>query len=480
MAKARILIVEDSFIVAFHLRTTLESDGYIVSGQCDSGEQAIASIESSRPDLVLMDIMLSGKLDGIETASKIRSRFNVPVIFITALTDKDTINRAKITEPYGYLTKPFEDLQIFTVIEIALYKHDIESRLKQSEQRYFSTVNSISDCVITIDRNYCVSYMNPSAENVTGCRLHDAIGRPVGEVLALTDEATNDTGVNPLQCPLLSGRVARMPDNLFLAGRQGMEIPIGESSLSPIMDKSGDITGMIIVFKDMTDKRAHEKLMKEIKQTEMAALIEGQEKERARIAKDLHDGLGQMLNAIKMNVGFLINNKEEASHLSRLLDEAIMESVRISENLLPSKLRDFGLSVCLEAFCDQLSSNTGIDISFHLHGMESELTEAEKINFYRIAQEAVSNSIKHSGASEIYVQLTFESSYVRFSVEDNGKGTTAACAPVSRSVQPGGNGLVNMRDRAESMGGKFSVESDPRRGTLVIVEVPVKNLVLNG
>src|SRR6218665_1518222 len=141
MSKAGILIVEDSFIVAYHLQATLESEGYTVLNRCDSAEAALQFVESSRPDLVLMDIMLSGHMDGIEAASVLKSTYNVPVVYITALTDKNTIGRAKVTEPYGFLTKPFEDREIFTVIEMALYKHDIESRLKQSEERYFSTVN---------------------------------------------------------------------------------------------------------------------------------------------------------------------------------------------------------------------------------------------------------------------------------------------------------------------------------------------------
>ncbi|HCW09187.1 MAG TPA: hypothetical protein DGG95_17660, partial [Cytophagales bacterium] len=185
MSKGKIFIVEDSFIVSYHLQTTLESDGYMVIGMCDSGEAAIQSIEKNRPDLVLMDIMLAGKMDGIETAAIIKFRFNIPVIYITALTDKDTIDRAKITEPYGYLTKPFEDREIFTVIGMALYKHRIELKLKESEEKYFSTVNSISDAVVSIDKDFKVLYVNPSASALTGWGLEDAIGKPITTVLSL-------------------------------------------------------------------------------------------------------------------------------------------------------------------------------------------------------------------------------------------------------------------------------------------------------
>jgi CheY-like chemotaxis protein len=158
--KTTILIVEDSLIVAMHLQSTLESEGYSVIGKCSSGEEAIQFAEQGEIDLVLMDIMLSGKLDGIETSEILRRRFRIPVIYITALTDKSTIHRAKLTEPYGYLTKPFEDREIFTVIEMALYKHAIEVKLKESEDKYFSTVKSISDAVVVIDKDFLITYIN--------------------------------------------------------------------------------------------------------------------------------------------------------------------------------------------------------------------------------------------------------------------------------------------------------------------------------
>ncbi len=472
MSKARILVVEDSFIVAYHLQTTLESEGYEVLGKCDSGESAIEFVESSRPDLVLMDIMLTGKMDGIETSAILKSKYNVPVIYITALTDKDTIERAKITEPYGYLTKPFEDREIFTVIEMALYKHRIESKLKESEEKYFSTVNSISDAVITIDRDYCVTYMNPTAIALTQCTLNEAMGKPVTEILKLRNVVTQETFVNPIQCSLYTGNSNAMPDDLVLIGKNQVEAPIGESSLSPLLDSRGSFVGLIIVFKDLTEKAEHEKIVREMDIQRRAAMIEGQEKERARIAKDLHDGLGQMLNAIKMNASLIVTDPNDAANLSRLLDEAIQESVRISENLLPAKLRDFDLATCLKSLCTQVSRSVNSNVSFFNVGTHSAMGQSQKVNFYRIAQEAVNNSIKHAKAGSITVQLSEANDTVRLSVEDDGGGLSSQM--IARQ-----NGLINMRDRAEIMGGKLTIESDPKRGTIVIVEVPTDKLLIN-
>lgn len=473
MPKASILIVEDSFIVAYHLQATLEGEGYTVVGKCDSGEAAIAFAEVNQPDLVLMDIMLTGAMDGIESAATLKARFNIPVIYITALTDKETISRAKVTEPYGYLTKPFEDHEIFTVIEMALYKHDIESRLRQSEAKYFSTVNSISDAVVSIDRNCRITFMNPTALAMTQWTFKAAMDKPVTDVLNLRNNATLEVRVNPVQCPVGMGRINKMPDNLVLIGKNASWAPIGESSMSHLLDNKGNFTGLIIVFKDLTEREARDKLVKELERSRKAALIEGQEKERSRIAKDMHDGLGQMLNAIKMNTKILARDNEAEESLSRLLEEAIQESVRISENLLPAKLRDFDLAVCLRSLCNDIKNSTRSQISFEAHGLAFAMGQSQKINFYRIAQEAINNSIKHAHAEIISVQLNESGGIVRLSMEDNGKGFSEASPPAANRQ----NGLINMRDRTEIMGGELTIESDPQRGTLVIVEVPTINLI---
>jgi len=472
MSKARILIAEDSFIVAYHLQNTLESEGYTVLSKCDSAEAVLQFVETNRPDLVVMDIMLSGSMDGIQAASVLKSKYNIPVVYITAFADRNTIGRAKITEPYGFLTKPFEDREIFTVIEMALYKHDIESRLKQSEEKYFSTVNSISDAVITVDRDYFISYMNPSAEAITQCTSAIAQGRPVMAVLNLKNDVTQETAINPIQCMLGTGNLSCMPDDLIVIGKNGLEIPIGESSLSPMLDNKGNFIGLIIVFKNLMERKSHDRLMQEMEYHQMTALIEGQEKERARIAKDLHDGLGQMLNAIKINVGLMRTDSADSISLSRLLDDAIQESVRISENLLPAKLRDFDLATSLRSFCADIRKATRSQISFEGHGTKFRMKQSQKVNFYRIAQEAVNNAIKHSDAKSISVQLNEKKDYVRLSVEDDGGGMEQN-SPGSSMAQ---NGLVNMRDRAKMMGGKLTIESDPQRGTMVIVEVPTHKL----
>jgi PAS domain S-box-containing protein len=129
MTEAKILIVEDEGIIAKSLKVVLEEFGYEISSITSSGEEAIKKVKKDKPDLVLMDIMLKGDINGIEAAKKIKSDFNIPVIYLTAYTDKQILERAKITEPFGYIVKPFENRELCSTIEIALYKNQMEKKI---------------------------------------------------------------------------------------------------------------------------------------------------------------------------------------------------------------------------------------------------------------------------------------------------------------------------------------------------------------
>ena len=124
---SKILVVEDESIIAADIAASLRNLGHEVTATVTSGERAIRKVEENKPDLIFMDIVINGDMDGIETAEQIRSRFKVPVVFLTAYADEDTLRRAKITGPFGYLTKPFEDTDLRIAVEIALYKAAMEA-----------------------------------------------------------------------------------------------------------------------------------------------------------------------------------------------------------------------------------------------------------------------------------------------------------------------------------------------------------------
>jgi two-component system response regulator LytT len=142
MSKINILITEDESIVAKDIQMSLKKLGYNVIGICNNGEDAIRTAEEHRPDIVLMDIMLKGEMSGIEAADQIRKRLNIPLIFLTAYADESTLSKAKITEPYGYIIKPFKEIDLRTTIEMALYKHQKEDEVKKERDFLYSIVEN--------------------------------------------------------------------------------------------------------------------------------------------------------------------------------------------------------------------------------------------------------------------------------------------------------------------------------------------------
>jgi diguanylate cyclase (GGDEF)-like protein/PAS domain S-box-containing protein len=182
MAKAQILVVEDDNIVAMELRNRLQELGYTVAAVVAYGEEAIEKAGEKRPDAVLMDIRLRGAMDGIEAAEQIRSCFDIPVIYLTAYADENTLQRAKTTEPYGYVMKPFETRELYAVIEMALHKHKLETALRESEEKYRRVVEQSSDGIVLVDERGAIIDWNRAAEQITGLKRAEVLGHPLWDI----------------------------------------------------------------------------------------------------------------------------------------------------------------------------------------------------------------------------------------------------------------------------------------------------------
>ena len=249
MKKAQVLVVEDERIVAKDIQSSLQKLGYVVPDMVSSGEEAIAKVEKGDPDLVLMDIMLKGNMDGVEAAEQIRSRFNVPVVYLTAHADDYTLQRAKMTESFGYILKPFEEKELHTTIEMALHKHKMERKL---EQQVSTILKSIGDGVIAVDREGGVTFMNPVAEALTGWKAEEVLGKSLGEIVIIIEQETGESLERPLAATL-EGAVVNAVD-LILISREGRKIPI-DYRVSPIRDEEDNISGEVLTLRDITQLR---------------------------------------------------------------------------------------------------------------------------------------------------------------------------------------------------------------------------------
>lgn len=260
----KILIVEDEMIVAEDISKTLEKIGYKVTGIAPSRRKAIHQIKQIKPDLVLMDIVLQGTDNGIELAETIYNEYNIPVVYLTAYIDKKTIDRAKMTRPYGYIPKPFEKQILESTIEIALYKHDMEQRLRASEAWFFQTLSSIGDGVIATDREAKVMFINPVAEELTGWKLKKAQSRPLRDVFSVINPKNGRKIQVPIARVIKTGEGKSFTDQTLLVGKDLRKIPI-EQSCGPIKNSRDEVIGMVIVFRDISEliKFEHERKMAE-------------------------------------------------------------------------------------------------------------------------------------------------------------------------------------------------------------------------
>ncbi|MFB8787686.1 MAG: response regulator [Potamolinea sp.] len=261
--KINILVVENETVVALNIQNRLEEIGYGVPDIVSSGEQAIAKAESINPDLVLMDIRLTGKMDGIQAAEKIRTKLKIPVVYMTAYTDRETLERAKLTEPYGYIIKPFEARELYSAIEIALYKHQIEKQLKEREQWLATTLTSIGDAVITTDSKGLITFMNPIAESLTGWKQTEALGEEVSQIFRIIDERTHEEEENPIAIALQQGEIVGLGNHTLLIARNGTAIPIDDSA-APIKNEAENVTGAVLVFHDIIERKQAEAVLQSL------------------------------------------------------------------------------------------------------------------------------------------------------------------------------------------------------------------------
>ena len=187
-----ILVVEDDGIIGQHLQNTLKKLGYGVLGVINNGLDAIQAAADGHPDLILMDIVLEGEMTGVEAADQIGKVSDIPVVYLTAYADNEILQQAKITNPFGYLLKPFEERNLHATIEIALQKHRLEQRLRESEERYSAIVEQSTDGIVLIDpESYQILEVNPAFLHLAGLSNEDIAPHTILSLIEAHNAASN-------------------------------------------------------------------------------------------------------------------------------------------------------------------------------------------------------------------------------------------------------------------------------------------------
>jgi len=251
-ASKRILVVEDERIVARDIQRSLTDLGYQVPVTAATSEQALRLVGEHCPDLVLMDVRLKGDVDGIDTAALLKEKFEVPIVYLTAYADALTVERAKATEPLGYVLKPLRPNELRSTVELALYRHEMEKRLREREHWLTTTLRSIGDAVISTDEQGLVTYLNPTAEALLGVQRTEALGRRCQELIELVDEHSRQPMENPVTTVLRELKPTQI-EGALLGG--GGRVHLLANSTSPIVDERGRVLGAVMVFQDVTEQR---------------------------------------------------------------------------------------------------------------------------------------------------------------------------------------------------------------------------------
>ena len=304
MDKFNVLVVEDEAIVSMDLRNALEAMGHSVPPAIRSGEEAIAAASRLHPDLVLMDIRLSGEMDGIDAAALIREQFDVPVVYLTAYADEATLERAKLTEPFGYMLKPMDPRMLQFVVEVTIYKHQIERRLRESERWLFTVLRSTSDAIATTDLDGNVNLMNPAAEAMLGSARGQAQGKKLAELFIIAGQPAS---VHPVWRALDENAVVPITQDACLVVGEGNVIPISGSA-APIRDDQDKVTGVVLTFRDASESKRAEAAIKEARDN-----LEQIVQERTSELKLANEALGKEITERQQVADQLIQSQKMES-----------------------------------------------------------------------------------------------------------------------------------------------------------------------
>lgn len=278
MAKAKILVVEDEALVAKDLGMVVTDLGYDVVGYAASADDAVKKAAALEPDLILMDIVLKGQKTGIDASYEIKAKMDIPILFLTAYTDITLIDKAKNTEPYAYLVKPFHEKQLLAAIEMALHKSQIEKRLKESEGKLNAMLQSIGDPMSMMDNDLNILWTNETAKKIFG---NDIIGRKCYDVYNHRKEPCE-----PYPClALMTFQNAKIHEqDTQVIGKAGKIMHFHCTANVALRDEKGAPIGVIVISSDITERKRAEGNLKQLALT-LQEHVEKLEESKKKILK---------------------------------------------------------------------------------------------------------------------------------------------------------------------------------------------------
>jgi PAS domain S-box-containing protein len=375
------------------------------------------------------------------------------------------------------------------------------AELAEQRESFRVTLSSIGDAVITTDTEARITFLNPVAEALTGWKSEDAIGQPLEAVFKIINEQNREPVQNPVARVLREGVVVGLANHTALIARDGGETPIDDSA-APIRDVTGKISGVVMVFHDVTKQRqadtdlhlsyqslseARDHLDKRVRErtAELATanenlrdlsarLLQVQDDERRRLARELHDSVGQLLAAIGMNIAVVQSQSDKldargaraVSENARLVEQVSREIRTISHLLHPPLLEIAGLASALRWYVDGFSERSSVKVEMDIPSDFERLPNDVELAIFRIVQECLTNIHRHSGSETASIVIRQESERLTVQVQDYGKGIPKEKQYEFTLSNRSGVGFGGMRERVRQLGGTLEVQSQAT-GTIV-------------
>jgi len=481
MPEIKILVVEDERLVAQDIKSCLHSFGYRVTAIVSNGKDALKEARRNRPDLVLMDLILEGEWDGIETVRRLNRLLDVPVVYITAYSDDKSLEAAKLTQPFGYILKPIDEKELHIVVELSIFKHAAEKREKDRHERLSLFINPIAETLCLLDSDFHVIEMNETGMKSWGIRGGDLKKKDIFG-LALNFPADQKAVCRQKLRETLDTGLPFQEDNLAVASRTGDRV------VNVRAFKTGRGIGLIItdVTAQVKAERERQKIEEELGRSYQQLrnlsrhLQSIREEESKRIAREIHDELGQALTALKMDLSWLTSRLPESlpdrriligktQAMTSLIDKTIKTVQKISAELRPGLLDDLGLVAAIEWQCQELESRTGIECEVKFDSEGIDLSSDLSTAIFRVLQEALTNAVRHSGATRINVNLKSNPDMLELQVRDNGIGIREEAINAADSL-----GIMGMRERLIPFGGILFISGEVNKGTTLTLSLPVK------
>jgi two-component system, cell cycle sensor histidine kinase and response regulator CckA len=484
--KKQILVVEDEGLIAADLQKRLERLGYCAPAIAHTGEEALGYARSTPFDLVLMDIRLKGPMDGISTAQQLKNELQMPVVYITAHADHDTVDRATLTEPFGYIIKPIADANLRSAVQIAIYKSEMERRVRTSEGWLAATLGSVGDGIIACNTSGEIAFLNRVAEEFTGSDTTEAKGKLLMDVLLLYEESTTRPAKNPI--------FDLFPDEhrvYTMVSKTGMEHVV---EIGCVENRSGDeLLGSILVLRDVGQRREFENRLLQSQRMEAVATMAG------GLAHDFNNLLMIVLGSAEE---LLTQLSSEQKGMAEEIKQAAVMASSITSQLLILSRRDSARSEVLnlnELICEiqplisrslgknrALATDLGSPSAF-VFGNRSRLKQV-LLNLALNARDAMSSGCELRISTSLFeVEEDSPQSreyrpgrYARLSVADTGQGmdktTLARIFEPFFTTKPAGTGtglgLSIVHSIVAQSGGYIKAASEPGKGTEFEILLP--------